>query len=320
MHAMTNYDHIPVMMPQVIDALKVGQRQSGNFIDATYGRGGHSSAILDSLGDNGRLYAFDRDRSAIDAANTHHGHDHRLTAIHARFSDIVSNMRRFSSDIRVDGILADLGVSSPQLDDPARGFSFLKNGPLDLRMDQSEGMTVSDWLNTESEETLIQVLKTLGEERFARRIARRIVGQRQSTPIKTTRQLSDLVAECVPTAQPRKHPATRTFQAFRMYVNQEVRELERFLPQCIELLRQGGRLVVISFHSIEHRIVKRFFQEQSIGSPGPQGIPFRQSDFRPTLKVVGKPIYPDAPEIKQNRRSRSAVMRVAERIAVSNNA
>ena len=312
---MSERDHIPVMLPQVMDALAVDLNRKGTFVDATYGRGGHSQAILRLLDRQGRLFVLDRDPTAVDEAKKTHHDDGRVTVVHAKFSKIVTELRNRSPEIKVNGIVADLGVSSPQLDQQHRGFSFSKDGPLDLRMNQNEGISASMWLSTVSERELSHVLKTLGDERFARRIARKIVEYRKSNPISSTGQLSKLVADCVPTSEPQKHPATRTFLAIRMFINRELEEISHFLPRCLELLRHGGRLAVISFQSAEHRIIKRFLKEQSIGAPGPRGIPFRQSEFRPTVKLIGKPIRPDDAEIRINRRARSAVLRVAERIA-----
>lgn len=313
---MTHRDHIPVLLPQVIEALSVSLNRDGIFVDATYGRGGHSEAILDVLNSNGRLFVLDRDPSAVDEAQRRHRHDNRVTVIHANFSEISTELQNRMPEIKVDGILADLGVSSPQLDEPHRGFSFLNDGPLDLRMNQADGISASVWLSTVTERELSHVLKSLGDERFARRIARKIIESRKSHPIRSTGQLSKLVADCVPATEPQKHPATRTFLAIRMHINRELEELESFLPKCLQLLKQGGRLVLISFQSAEHRIIKRFLKEQSIGSPGPREIPFRQSEFRPTVRVIGKPTVADENEITVNRRARSAVMRVAERITV----
>lgn len=312
----TDRDHVPVLLPQVIDALAVDLNRQGTFVDATYGRGGHSQAILERLGQQGRLFVLDRDATAVAQARAKHDDDGRVTVVHAKFSRIATELRDRVPEVNVNGIVADLGVSSPQLDQQHRGFSFLKDGPLDLRMDQNDGIPASTWLRKVSERDLAHVLRTLGDERFARRIARRIVESRSSNPIRSTTQLSRLVADCVPVVEPQKHPATRTFLAIRMYINQELEELGQFLPRCLELLRHGGRLAVISFQSAEHRIIKRFFKEQSIGAPGPHNIPFRKSEFRPTVRLIGKPIIPDDAEIRFNRRSRSAVLRAVERIAV----
>ena len=283
-------------------------------MDATYGLGGHSHEILGKLDAHGRLYAFDRDAESIDVAQARHGSDNRFEFVHARFSEIGVELRRRLPDTHVSGIIADLGVSSPQLDNAVRGFSFLNDGPLDMRMNPQEGEPASVWLHAVSEKALSGVLRSLGEEKFARRIARRIVEFRSKAPINSTGELARIVADCIPTREKNKHPATRTFLAIRMHINHELEELNKFLPQCVELLKRGGRLVVITFHSVEDRIVKRFMREASIGSPGPEGVPFRQADFSPTLRIIGKPLQPDSAEVNRNRRSRSAVMRVAERI------
>lgn len=304
--------HDAVMTQAVINALAIDP--GGVYVDSTYGRGGHSSGILNHLNATGKLYAIDCDRAAIAAAQDMHGDDPRFESIHARFSTIGTELRSRQPAIQVAGVIADLGVSSPQLDQPERGFSFQKNGPLDMRMNSAEPVSAADWLQTVSERTLSDTLGILGGERFARRIARAVVQRRVRMPLKTTRDLAELVADCVPTREPDKHPATRTFLAIRMYINRELEELTDFLPQCVELLKQGGRLVVISFHSVEDRVVKRFMQEAAIGAPGPRQIPFRSSDFQPTLRIVGRPQRADAEEVNRNRRARSAVLRVAERI------
>ena len=283
-------------------------------MDATYGLGGHSHEILGKLDAHGRLYAFDRDAESIDVAQARHGSDNRFEFVQARFSEIGVELRRRLPDTHVSGIIADLGVSSPQLDNAVRGFSFLNDGPLDMRMNPQEGEPASAWLHAVSEKALSGVLRSLGEEKFARRIARRIVEFRSKAPINSTGELAQIVADCIPTREKNKHPATRTFLAIRMHINHELEELNKFLPQCVELLKRGGRLVVITFHSVEDRIVKRFMREASIGSPGPEGVPFRQADYFPTLRIIGKPLKPDSAEVNRNRRSRSAVMRVAERI------
>ncbi len=287
---------------------------AGVYVDSTYGRGGHSADILERLNASGKLYAFDCDAAAIAAARDRHGADRRFEPIHARFSKITHELRARHADIRLSGVVADLGVSSPQLDQPQRGFSFLKDGPLDMRMDSADARSAAEWLQTVSERNLSHTLSALGGERFARRIARRIVEQRSRSPISSTRELAQLVAECVPSREPDKHPATRTFLAIRMHINRELEELSVFLPQCVDLLKRGGRLVVITFHSVEDRLVKRFMRDAAIGAPGPDAIPFRGSDFRPCLKIIGRPQRPDASEVARNRRARSAMMRVAERV------
>ena len=300
------------MLEDVVRSLVVNSQ--GTYVDATYGLGGHSHAILEKLDARSKLYAFDRDAESISAAQARHGSDNRFEIVHARFSEIGDELRRRLPDIQVSGIIADLGVSSPQLDNAVRGFSFLNDGPLDMRMNPQEGEPASAWLHAVSEKALSSVLRSLGEEKFARRIARRIVEFRRKAPINSTGELAQIVADCVPTREKNKHPATRTFLAIRMHINHELEELNKFLPQCVELLKRGGRLVVITFHSVEDRIVKRFMREASIGSPGPEGVPFRQADYSPTLRIIGKSMQPDAAEVDRNRRSRSAVMRVAERI------
>ncbi len=308
----SEFTHIPVMSEDAVRSLVVNSQ--GTYVDATYGLGGHSHEILGKLDAHGRLYAFDRDAESIDVAQARHGSDNRFEFVHARFSEIGVELRRRLPDIQVSGIIADLGVSSPQLDNAVRGFSFLNDGPLDMRMNPQEGEPASVWLHAVSEKALSGVLRSLGEEKFARRIARRIVEFRSKAPINSTGELARIVADCIPTREKNKHPATRTFLAIRMHINHELGELNKFLPQCVELLKRGGRLVVITFHSVEDRIVKRFMREASIGSPGPEGVPFRQADFSPTLRIIGKPLQPDSAEVNRNRRSRSAVMRVAERI------
>ena len=308
----SQFTHIPVMLEDAVRSLVVNSQ--GTYVDVTYGLGGHSHAILEKLNARGKLYAFDRDAESISAAQARHGSDNRFEIVHARFSEIGDELRRRLPDIQVSGIIADLGVSSPQLDNAVRGFSFLNDGPLDMRMNPQEGEPASAWLHAVSEKALSSVLRSLGEEKFARRIARRIVEFRRKAPINSTGELAQIVADCVPTREKNKHPATRTFLAIRMHINHELEELNKFLPQCVELLKRGGRLVVITFHSVEDRIVKRFMREASIGSPGPEGVPFRQADYSPTLRIIGKSMQPDAAEVDRNRRSRSAVMRVAERI------
>ncbi len=313
-HLTSIHDAHSAVMPQaVISALSIDP--DGIYVDSTYGRGGHSSGILARLSTSGKLYAFDCDAAAIEVARRTHRDDLRFEAVHAQFSTIGNALRSRQPDIRLAGVVADLGVSSPQLDQEERGFSFYRDGPLDMRMNQSgNSLSAAEWLNSVSEKHLSNALSALGGERYARRIARTIVERRAESPLTSTRELAELVSECVPTRETDKHPATRTFLAIRMHINRELEELSDFLPQCVDLLKRGGRLVVITFHSIEDRLVKRFMREASVGAPGPQQIPFRASDFRPTLKVIGRPQRPDALEVDRNRRARSAVMRVAERI------
>lgn len=299
------------MLREAVDALAV--EPAGRYIDATYGRGGHAAAILDRLGEDGRLLALDCDEQAIEFARHRHRDDVRFAAAHARFSSIKSQAAAMKL-LPVSGILADLGVSSPQLDDAERGFGFANPGALDMRMNLSAGLTAADWIHSTSESEMAAVFRSLGDERYSRRISRAIVEARTKQPISTTTELADLIAACVPTRERDKHPATRTFLAIRMRVNDELSELVELLSHSVELLKRGGRLVLITFHSVEDRVVKRFMREASIGAPGPEGVPFRSGEFSPALKVIGKPRRPASSEVAKNRRARSAVMRVAERL------
>ncbi len=300
------------MLQEAIDALAIDP--SGAYVDATFGRGGHSQMILDALGRSGRLFAIDCDAQAIDAARRKFASEKRFVALHARFSKIKSEIRSRAPQLPISGIVADLGVSSPQLDDAERGFSFAKAGALDMRMNRDEGISAAQWLETVEEHELGHVLKNFGEERYARRIARKVVASRGESPIRTTLHLAKLVEGCIPVRERNKHPATRTFLAIRMRINEELGELTRLLEQSVELLGHGGRLVMITFHSVEDRLVKRFMRAASIGSPGPAHLPFTSVDYSPTLKLIGKARRPCAAEIASNRRARSATMRVAERI------
>ena len=302
------------MVNEVRSALLLDRR--GTYIDATYGRGGHSKVILDSLKAEGKLFAIDCDAEAIEHANRHLGHDKRFEAIHTRFSEIHTAITSRVPSSSVSGIVADLGVSSPQLDLAKRGFSFTRSGPLDMRFDPTDGQSAADWLNHVKEDDLANTLKTLGNERYARKISKAVLRRRQDAPITTTTELAELVERSVPTREQEKHPATRTFLALRIHINRELDELANFLPQCIELLKLGGRLVVITFHSLEDRIVRNFMRDAAIGAPGPVNIPFRNREFKPTLKVIGKALRAEQQEIDTNIRARSATMRVAERIGV----
>ncbi len=304
--------HKPVMANQVIDALNI--ISDSTYVDATYGRGGHSRLILRKLSSKGRLYAIDCDKDAVKAARQEHVSDSRVLAIHARFSNVQKVLRQQVPDVEAAGIVADLGVSSPQLGNASRGFSFDNDGPLDMRMNTDEDESAADWLRRVDQKELEKILRELGEERYARRIAQAVVNIRTKRPLETTGELASLVSECVPTQEPGKHPATRTFRAIRMHINREIRELSLFLPQCLELLKLQGRLAVITFHSIEDRIVKRFMRSASIGAPGPQGVPFRQAEFRPTIRIIGRALRPSLEEINTNRQARSAILRVAEKI------
>ena len=284
-------------------------------MDCTFGRGGHSRAILARLGARGRLVALDRDPVAVgagaDIADT------RFTIAHASFTQLIQVLSAQTID-RVDGILMDLGVSSPQLEDAARGFSFKLNGPLDMRMDVTRGMTAAQWLASASENQIGEVIRTYGEERFAQPIARAIVAARSRGAIGTTRELAQIVAQAVRTREPGQDPATRTFQAIRIFINQELEELSLALAQCLNALSAGGRLAVISFHSLEDRIVKRFMRSHSQPAPVPRGLAVREVDRAPPkLRLIGKAQRASAAEIAANPRARSAVLRVAERLAAT---
>jgi len=305
--------HKTVLLQEAVDALAIRadpQRADGCYVDATFGRGGHSRLILDQLGARGRLIALDKDPQAV-AAATRIG-DARFCMVHASFAELAGVLERLGLE-GVDGVLLDLGVSSPQLDDAARGFSFRRDGPLDMRMDTSQGQTAAQWLETASEAEIREVIRDYGEERFAKQIAKAIVAARQREPVVTTGQLADIVGAAVRTREKNKDPATRTFQAVRIYVNQELAQLSLALPQILELLNPGARLAVISFHSLEDRIVKRFMHD-SAHSAAPIRLPLRERELpQPKLRLIGKPLRPSAEEIAANPRARSATLRVAER-------
>jgi 16S rRNA (cytosine1402-N4)-methyltransferase len=300
--------HAPVLRDAALDALAI--RGDGRYVDATFGRGGHAGEILGRLGKEGKLLAIDRDPEACAAASALFSADPRATIVQARFSDLDRHVARAS----VDGILFDLGVSSPQLDEARRGFSFLRDGPLDMRMDPAAGESAADFLARADEREIATVIAKLGEERNARRIARAIVDARRSAPVATTARLAGLVAAAVPGREPGRHPATRTFQALRIHVNDELGEIERALPKAVAALAPRGRLVVISFHSLEDRIAKRFMRDASRGDPAWAGMPGMPAAARPRLRLVGRATFADEAEIARNPRARSAVMRVAERL------
>ena len=301
--------HQAVMLEQAVAGLNVGA--GGTYVDCTFGRGGHSRRVLELLGRGGRLIALDRDPDAIKAGAAIS--DTRFTLLYGRFGELHALLARAGVG-KADGILLDLGVSSPQLDDAARGFSFRFDAPLDMRMDTSRGMTAAQWLSTADESEIREVIKNHGEERFAKQIAAAIVAARSRGDLGGTRQLAALVAHAVPAREPRQDPATRTFQALRIHLNQELEELSLVLPQCVDLLNPGGRLVVISFHSLEDRIVKRFMRDAAAGARLPERLPVRSRELpQPLMRLIGKARRPDANEIARNPRSRSATLRVAER-------
>jgi 16S rRNA (cytosine1402-N4)-methyltransferase len=301
--------HAPVLLDEVLTALNL--RPDGVYVDATFGRGGHSRAILNCLGPTGRLLALDRDPQAVAAARA--WSDTRFVIAHAPFSDLIEEAQRFEIT-EVDGVLFDLGVSSPQIDTPERGFSFRHDAPLDMRMDTSRGMSAAEWLSVVSQDELARVVRDYGEERFAKSVASAIVAARTEQPIATTGQLARIVAGAVRTRERGQNPATRTFQAIRIFVNQELDEITEALPQAVSLLRPDGRLAVISFHSLEDRIVKRFMRTEARGEELPKEIPVLAGRLKKgRLRLVGRSIKASDHEVARNPRARSAVLRVAER-------
>lgn len=307
------YNHHPVLLEEALEALNI--EENGIYIDGTFGRGGHAREILNRLGQNGQLIAIDKDSEAVRNAREQFKTDPRFSIERGSFAMLEQLVDHRGLLNKVNGLLLDLGVSSPQLDDPQRGFSFLKEGPLDMRMDTESGVSAKEWLATASEDEISRVLKTFGEERFHRRIARAITGTREESPIQTTNQLAEIVFKAIPRHEKHKHPATRTFQAIRIFINHELEDVSRCLQQVINVLAVGGRMVVISFHSLEDRIVKRFIRDQSRGKPFPPDLPVRAEELQCKLKPIGKAIRPGKEEIARNPRARSAVMRIAERIA-----
>lgn len=300
--------HQTVLLREAIDALEI--KSSGVYVDGTFGRGGHSRAILERLGPQGRLVALDRDPEAV-AVGRAIG-DRRLTVLHRWFGELAEALGQAGID-RVDGVLLDVGVSSPQIDEGGRGFSFRFDAPLDMRMDTTRGQTAAAFLAEAGIKEITEVIRHYGEERFAFQIAKKIVAARLERPVATTGQLAALVREAVRTREPGQDPATRTFQALRIHVNQELEQLALALPQAMNLLARGGRLVVISFHSLEDRIVKRFMQAQAHPDTLPKRLPLRSDELpQPSLRVVGRPVKAGADEVAANPRARSAIMRVAE--------
>ena len=305
---MSQAEHASVLLEESVAALAI--KPDGIYLDGTFGRGGHSRAILNSLSSYGRLIAFDKDPEAESSAGQF-ADDPRFEFVPASFAGISDRVAR----AELDGILLDLGVSSPQLDNAARGFGFSDDGPLDMRMDTRAGISAAEWLATASEADIADVIKTYGEERFAKRMASAIVKARAESPITRTKQLATIVAEANPKWEPNKHPATRAFQAIRIFINRELEDLEAALGQMVDALSEGGRLVVISFHSLEDRIVKRFMRDQARGQQVPKHVPVTDSDTGKTLNLIGKAVKPSTSEVQRNPRSRSAIMRVAERRA-----
>lgn len=306
-------EHLPVMLAEVLMHLAI--KPDGIYVDATFGRGGHARAILQALGPKGRLLAIDKDPAAITAARQDPiFQDARFAIEQGSFTELTAFAARHGMVGQIDGILLDLGVSSPQLDDPQRGFSFLREGPLDMRMNPQQGISAADWLNTADQEDIALVLKEYGEERFAKRIAGAIVQQRQEQAITTTTRLAEIVAKANPRWERHKNPATRSFQAIRIYINQELEELPLVLEQSLDALKVGGRLAVISFHSLEDRIVKRFMQKQIKGDELPPEIPITFALTQPRALRVTPPCKPNSAELVANPRARSAILRVVEKV------
>ena len=306
--------HIPVLKREALDALNI--QRGGTYVDATLGRAGHAQSIAESIGDSGRLIAIDRDPRAIELGEQVFAQDSRVQILHGEFNQ----MKRLISDNTdiqfLDGVLMDLGVSSPQLDQAERGFSFMRDGALDMRMDPTRGESAAQWIEKVEERDLMMVLFDLGEEKFARRIARAIVEARTEAVIDSTLKLVAIIEQAIPKKEKNKHPATRTFQAIRLHVNQELFQVSSALPQAVELLSEGGRLAVISFHSLEDRIVKRFIRELSTPNLPPKNIPVSEDAYLTPLKAIGKAIKPSKQEVLDNPRSRSSVLRVAQRTNV----
>lgn len=303
--------HVPVLAHEAVAALAI--KPDGVYVDGTFGRGGHARLVLVQLSESGRLIALDRDPAAIEAGRAIQ--DARLTLVQSPFSGLAAVLDSLDVD-KVDGILLDIGVSSPQLDEAERGFSFRLNGPLDMRMDPGSGMSAADWVARAEVDEMAEVFKRYGEERFARQIAHAIVAAREKSPIIKTGQLAQVVADAVRKREPGQHPATRTFQAIRIYLNRELEELEAVLPVCVQRLKPGGRLAVISFHSLEDRIVKRFIREEENGPEIPRHLPIRAADMvGGRVRRVGKATHASDAELEINPRARSAVLRVAERVA-----
>ena len=302
--------HVTVLLDKAVESLAI--KTDGVYLDATFGRGGHSRRLLSSLGPKGRLIALDRDPEAIAAGALIA--DARFLLLHRAFGEL-AEAARDAGVFELDGILFDVGVSSPQIDDGERGFSFRHDAPLDMRMDTTQGETAAEWLARAELREITEVIKNYGEERFAFQIAKKVVAARLEQPVVTTAQFAALVRSAVRTREPGQDPATRSFQALRIHINQELRQLALALPQALALLKPGGRLVVISFHSLEDRIVKQFMRAQASPDTLPKGLPLRADQLpRPKLRQIGRAIRPEPAEVAANPRARSAVMRVAEKL------
>ena len=308
----SDLEHQPVLLEEAINALNI--KADGVYVDATFGRGGHSKSILDRLNGNGRLLAFDQDPQAVAYGCRLFGSDERIEIIHCNFRQVAHMVAERNLAEKVDGVLMDLGVSSPQLDDADRGFSFTRPGPLDMRMNTGEGESAMQWLARVGLDELTTVLRKYGEEKYARRIAKAIIDSREDMEITNTRQLSEFIVNAVPGYEKHKHPATRSFQAIRIFINQEIQALEEGLQAAVSVLAIAGRLVVISFHSLEDRVVKRFMRNLAKPPALPAGLPVMNADIEVRYRLVGKPVVPGEEEITRNPRARSARMRVLERV------
>jgi len=308
---MGDFNHQPVLLEEALESLNI--HPEGSYIDATFGRGGHSLAILQKLNEKGRLIAFDQDPEAVAFAKQQFSDEPRLTIEHCNFNQVADVIQQYGLSQKIDGVLMDLGVSSPQLDDADRGFSFLRSGPLDMRMDTSSGITARAWLAKVKPEDLIRVLKKYGEEKFAKRIATAIVETRAEREITETGDLAEIISNAIPVKEKHKHPATRSFQAIRIFINEELQAIEQGLEGAASVLAKGGRLSVISFHSLEDRIVKRFMRDASSRPKLPAGLPVMEADIEVPFRLVAKPVVAGAKELDQNPRSRSARLRVLER-------
>jgi 16S rRNA (cytosine1402-N4)-methyltransferase len=306
------YSHQPVLIKEVLTGLSI--QPDGVYVDGTFGRGGHAGAILAMLGPEGKLLAMDKDPEAVQSATRQFGGDPRFGIEQGSFAMLGRMVAQQHLQGQVNGLLLDLGVSSPQLDDASRGFSFSEDGPLDMRMDPAHGISAAQWLQEAAEQEISKVLKTFGEERFSRRIARAIIAARHTQPLRSTRQLAELIAAAVPVREKHKHPATRSFQAIRIYINHELDDVSAVLEQVPDMLAPHGRMAVISFHSLEDRIVKRFIRDEYRGEQPPQQFPLAGMDYCPRLRPVGKAIRASDEEVAGNPRARSAVLRVAERL------
>ncbi|MBL4797676.1 MAG: 16S rRNA (cytosine(1402)-N(4))-methyltransferase RsmH [Oleispira sp.] len=304
-------DHFTVLLHETVAGCVVDP--DGIYVDGTFGRGGHSELLLSKLSEHGRLYGIDKDPLAIETGKALELKDSRFQIINASFAELQEQLQERGIE-KIDGLLLDLGVSSPQLDDAERGFSFMRDGPLDMRMDPTSGISAEEWIAKVSVEELARVMKEYGEERFAWRMANAVIREREIQHINRTVQLAEILKEANPAWEKHKHPATRAFQGIRIHLNNELSDLEKILDQSVDVLKVGGRLAVISFHSLEDRMVKRFIRRQEQGRPIPRGLPILDTDLGKTMKKMSKAIKPKANEVAGNRRARSAVLRIAERI------